>query len=254
MKKVILLLLVLPLLAIGQNTSEYMVFENAMITANPTHIKQFEAGMAAHNKKYHNDAVYGARVHMIGNGPNVGKYMWVMGPLPWSAMDNRPAKEGHDEDWNTNVLAYATAEGNLTYWKAETALSQFSMDFTIKNLQVDFYDIKRFKGKKAMEILEKIKKVMVEKYPNENYGIYTNEFPSTKEGRDIAFISFFDKSAWLGQDLDFAKKFDEVHGKGSFETFLKDWEAVTDGSETELWNHRPDLSGIEDKIEVKTRQ
>tara|TARA_R110002049_G_scaffold2179_1_gene15713 strand:+ start:8118 stop:8882 length:765 start_codon:yes stop_codon:yes gene_type:complete len=254
MKKAILLMLVLPLLALGQNSTEYMVFENAMITANPAHVKQFEAGMAAHNKKYHNDETYGARVHMIGNGQNVGKYMWVMGPLPWSAFDNRPAKDGHDEDWNNNVLAYATGDTNLTYWKFESGLSNFTKDFDVKNLQVDIYDIKRFKGKKTMEILEKIQKVMVEKFPNENYGIYTNEFPSTKEGRDIAFISFYQKSAWLGQDREFAKKYDEVHGNGSFATFLKDWEGLTDGSETELWINKPELGGIVDRVTVKKRQ
>ncbi len=243
MKKIILLLLVLPLLAIGQNTSEYTVFEIGMLTANPAHVKQFEAGMAAHNKKYHSDDVYGARIYIINNGPNVGKYLWVMGPLPWSAFDNRPAKEDHDDDWKTNVLAYANADGNQTYWKSEPALSNFSRDFKVKNLLVDFYDVKRFKGKQALEILGKIKKVMSEKFPNEIYGIYTNEFPSTKVGRDILYISFFEKSAWLGQDLEFAKKYDEVHGKGSFETFLKDWEALTDGSETELWTFSPELSG-----------
>lgn len=254
MKKVILLMLVLPLLAIAQTTSEYVVFENVVLTANPTEIKQFEEGMAAHNKKYHSDNEFGARVHLIGNGANVGKYMWVMGPLPWSAFDNRPAGDGHDDDWNNNVLAYTTGEANLIYWKYKADLSNFSKDFTVKNLLVDFYNVKRFKGAQTMELLKNIKEVMVEKFPNENYGIYINEFPSTTEGRDVAFISFFQKSAWLGEDPDFSKKYNEVHGEGSFKTFLKDWEDATEGVETELWINQPKLGGIVDRVEVKTRQ
>lgn len=251
MKTIFTWILLLPFLVISQNT-EYSVFENGLITANPTQVKQFEAGMASHNKKYHSDDVYGARVYTVNNGPNVGKYMWVMGPLPWSAFDNRPAQEGHDDDWNNNVIAYATSEGNQTYWKYEAALSSISKDFTVKNMLLDFYDVKRFKGKNALELLGKIKKVMTDKFPNEIYGIYTNEFPSTKEGRDIAYISFYDKSSWLGEDREFAKKYDEVHGNGSFETFLKDWEAVTEGSESELWNYSTALSGK--SANVKARQ
>ncbi len=254
MKKAIFLMLLLPFLATSQNSTEYAVFENGLISANPTQIKQFEAGMAAHNKKYHGDGIYGARVYTIGNGPNTGSYMWVMGPLPWSAMDNRPAKEGHDEDWNTKVLPYMLPEGDQTYWKYEAALSNFPKDFTLKNLLVDFYNVKRFKSEEAMALVGKLKKVMTEKFPDETYGIYTNQFSSTKEGKDLAYISFFDKSAWLGEDNEFMKKYEEVHGKGSFATFLKDWEAATDGSESELWKFRPDLSGINGEIKATDRQ
>lgn len=249
-------MLLLPLLAISQNSNEYTVFENAVLTPNPAQISQFEKGLAAHNKKYHGDGPYGARVHWISNGPNTGSYMWAMGPLPWSAIDNRPGqKDGHDADWDTNVMAYvAPGSGGQTYWKSEAEMSHFPKDFTVNNLLVDFYDIKRFKGKDAMKLLENIKKVMVEKFPDDTYGIYTNEFPSTKEGRDLANISFFEKSAWLGEDQEFPKKYDEVHGSGSFDQFLKDWEAVTDGSESELWIFRPDLSGISGEVKVAERQ
>ena len=254
MKKLILLMFLLPLMVVSQNSTEYMVIENGLIKANPKNIEQFEAGMAAHNKKYHADDLYGARIYTISNGANVGSYMWVMGPLPWSAMDNRPAKEGHDEDWNKNVLPYMLPDGDQTYWRFESDLSHFSKDFTIKNLLVDVYDIKRFKGKKAMSLLEKIKKVMLENFPNETYGIYSNEFPSTKEGKDIAFVSFFSKSSWLGENNEFAKKYNEVHGEGSFETFLKDWEGVSNGSLSELWIYRPDLSGLSGEVKAMSRK
>ncbi len=247
-------MLLLPLLAVSQNSTEYMVFENGLITANPAQLKQFETGMAAHNKKYHGDGMYGARVYTIGNGPHTGSYMWIMGPLPWSAMDSRPALQGHDEDWNTNVLPYMLPEGDQTYWKYEAEMSHFPKDFTIKNLLVDIYDVKRFKSKEAMALVGKIKKVMMEKFPEETFGIYTNQFPSTKEGRDLSYISFYDKSSWLGEDNDFLNKYEQVHGKGSFATFLKDWEAVTDGAESEIWTFRPDLSGISGEIKAVERK
>ena len=121
-------------------------------------------------------------------------------------------------------------------------------------MKVDVYDITRFQGKKAMEIMKKVKKVMVTKFPEEAFGVYVNEFSSTKEGRDLAYVSFFEKSAWLGKDAQFEKKYDEVFGKGSFEKIIKEWGQVTNGSQSELWVHREDLSGRSGEIKAAQRK
>ncbi|MFZ0490619.1 MAG: hypothetical protein WBV11_07560 [Salegentibacter sp.] len=255
MRKVIFLMLLLPFWAVSQNSteSEYGVFETANLVPNPAQISQFEKGLAAHNKKYHSEEPYGVRVYWVTNGPNTGSYHWSMGPFPWSALDNGPAekKEGHDADWNTNVAQYMTADsGEESYWRAQTELSRFPKDFTINKMAVDYWDIKRGKHDDAMKLVKKVYDVYAQKSPNEIYGIYTNEFPSTKEGKDLAVISFFDKSAWLGQDNSIAKKYDEMYGEGSWKQFLKDWMDVTNGGSTEIWVYRPDLSGISGDVKV----
>ncbi len=256
MKKVIFTLLLLPFLAVSQNSTEYGVFETADLIPNPAQISQFEKGLAAHNKKYHSGDPYGVRVYWVANGPNTGSYHWSMGPFPWSALDNGPAqKEGHDADWNTNVAQYTTADsGKESYWRGHNDLSRFPKDFTIKNMEVDYWDIKRGKYEEALELVGKIHKVYSEKLPEETYGIYTNEFQSTREGKDLAVISFFDNSAYLGQDQGMPKKYDEVYGEGSWKQFLNDWMEVTNGGETELWIFRPDLSGISGDLKVAERQ
>lgn len=251
MKTIFYGLLLLPLMAISQNNAGYMVVENALIVPNVTKISELDAGLAAHNKKYHKDGTYGASVYYIGNGPNTGSYIWSMGPLPWSAMDERPELEGHDEDWNKNVLPYMMPHGDQLYWKFHSERSNFPVDFKMNKLLVDYYDIKPFQMEKAMKLLENIQKVMKDKFPNETYGIYTNELPSTKDGRDLAFVSFFQKSAWMGDDWKFAEKYNEVHGADSFARFIKDWEQVTQGKESELWYFRPDLSGESGEFKVE---
>lgn len=253
MKNVFYLLLLIPLLVISQNSQEYTVFENGMITANPTKIKEFETGIAAHNKKYHAEGIYGARVYWISNGVNVGKYIWAMGPLPWSAFDKRPALEGHDDDWNTNVLPYTMAEGDQTYWRFHPKLSGFNKDFNLKNLKLFMIDIKPFQDGKMMKLMEKVQKVMATKHPEAIYGMYTNEMPSTKDGRDFAFVDFFDNSAWMGKEDTFPKDYDEVHGTGSFMTFLKELGEVTQGVQSELWIFREDLSGLSGKVTAASR-
>ena len=247
-------MLLSPLLVISQNTKEYAVFENVMITVKSDKVKLFEVGMAAHNKKYHSDEVYGAIVYSIASGRNTGKYIWAMGPIPWSAMDSRPSKEGHDDDWQNKVAQYTESETDITYWKFKADLSNFPKDFEVNKLKVDMYDITRFQGKKVMEIMKKIKKVMVTKFPEEAFGVYVNEFSSTKDGRDLAYISFFEKSAWLGEDSKFSEKYDEVYGSGSFEKLIKEWGQVTNGSQSELWIHRDDLSGKSAKVIVTKRK
>lgn len=255
MRKLIFTMLLLPFVAISQNSTEYGVFETANLIPNPAQITQFEKGLAAHNKKFHGEGPYGARVYWISNGPNTGSYHWSMGPFPWSSLDNRPTqKEGHDADWNNNVAQYMTADsGSQNYWRLHNELSRFPKDFTIKNMKVDYWDIKRGKYEDAIKLVEKVNKVYAEKNPDEIWGIYTNEFPSTREGRDLAVISFFDKSAWLGEEDGLAEKYNEVYGAGSWEQFLKDWYDVTEGGESELWVFRPELSGTSGNVKAAER-
>lgn len=211
--------------------------------------------MSAHNKKYHADGACGANVYWISNGKNLGSDVWIMNPHPWSARDGRPAQKDHNADWNKNVLPYVVSDGDQTYWKFNADLSNFPKDFILKNLLVEIYDLKRFQGKKMRELMQKIHKMMVEKFPEETFGIYTNELPSMTDGKDLANVSFFDKFSWMGEDSKFPEKYNEVNGAGSFATFLKEWEEITNGKySSEIWIYRADLSGLNGEIKAVTRQ
>ncbi len=254
MKKCILLLLALPIIAISQESQEYLVLENAMLTPHPEKIMEFEKGMAAHNKKFHTSDGFGSRIYWISSGKNAGKYMWVMGPLPWSAMDNRPAQEGHDEDWNKNVMAHALAEGDVTYWRFHPQFSNFPKDFDLNYLSVFMVDFKRFKYPEMINILEQVSEVSKKMSPEDAYGVYTNEMPDSEDTRDLAFVNFFDSFGWMGRDDTFSKEFEKANGEGSFTEFLKEVEAATNGESTELWIYREDLSGLGPKVQSLSRQ
>ncbi len=255
MKNAILTLFLIPFLALSQNNEGYTILENGMITPDPAKITEFESGLAAHNKTYHGEGLYGARVYWIASGKNTGSYMWVMGPLPWSELDKRPAQKEHDNDWTNNVMPYVLPQGEQTYWKFHPKLSNYPKDFTIKNILVDIYDVKRFKGSKLLPMLNKIHKTMVEKFPEETFGMYTNELSSMTDGKDLAYVSFFENSSWMGIDGKFSEKFDETHGAGSFEKFLEDWEDITHGKySSEIWIYREDLSGLSGELKAMARQ
>ena len=253
MKKVLYTLLLLPLLAIAQ-TNEGLVLENVMLTVNSENIEEFEAGIAAHNKKFHAEGPYGARVYTVLNGKNAGKYMLIMGPLPWSAMDGRPSSKEHTDDNNKNINKYLTPEVEVNYMKMHPELSNFSKDFEIDKVSVFMIDVKRFKQSDFMEkVVKKVVQVYKEKMPDQVYGIYTNEMDNM-DGLDFGWVDFFKGSSWLGEEDKFVQHFEEVHGAGSFPGFLADVEATTDGERTEIWQLRKDLSGSSALVKAATRQ
>ncbi len=253
MKKLMCALLLLPFLAVAQ-TNEDLIFENAMLTVNPEKIMEFEAGIAAHNKKYHAEGPYGARVYSVLNGKNASKYMLIMGPLPWSAMDGRPASKEHTDDNNKNINKFLMPDVEVNYMKIHPQLSNFSKDFEINKLSVFRIDVKRFKEEEFMEnVLKKVVKVYKDKMPDQIYGVYSNEMNSL-DGIDFGWVDFFDSSSWLGTEDKFVQNFEEVHGAGSFVKFMADVEATTDGDSTEIWTLRKDLSGLDPKVVVATRQ
>jgi hypothetical protein len=254
MKTLFISLLFIPLYMLGQAQDTYTVFENGILTANPAMITEFEAGLASHNQKFHAEGLYGARVYWISNGPNVGRYVWVMGPLPWSALDQRPAQEGHDTDWNTTVLPYMMVEGDQDYWRFHPELSNFPADFDLKNLLVFMVDIKRFQDMAFIDkVVKKVQKVYMEQYPEQTYGVYTNEMASAS-GKDFAWVDFFSETSWLGRPDTFPQKFEAVHGAGSFAGFLQDVETTTNGEVEEYWIFREDLSGLKARVAAVARQ
>ena len=253
MKKLMFTLLLLPILAIAQ-TNEALVIENVMLTVNSENIEEFEAGIATHNKKFHADGPYGARVYTILNGKNAGKYMLVMGPLPWSAMDDRPHSKEHTDDNAKNINKYLTPDVEVNYMKMHPELSNFSKDFEIKKVSVFMLDVKRFKQKDFIEkVIKKVSKVYKEKMPDQLFGVYSNEM-NNMDGMDFAWVDFFENSSWLGKEDKLPQYFEEVHGAGSFAKFIADVEATTDGEHTEIWELRNDLSGSSAQVKAATRQ
>ena len=253
MKRLLITIVLIPLMMVSQ-TNESLVIENIMLTVKPDKIAEFEAGIAAHNKKFHATGPFGARVYNIDNGKNAGKYMLIMGPLPWSALDDRPASKEHSEDNNKNINQYLESSVEVNYMKMHPDLSNFSKDFEINKVSVFMIDIKRFKDMDFIEkVVNKVVKMYKEKMPDQIYGIYTNEMPNM-DGMDFAWVDFFDSYSWMAKDDTFMRDFEDVHGTGSFQQFMKDVEATTDGDKGEIWSLRKDLSGPDAKVIALERQ
>ena len=253
MKKLFLFLLLAPLGMLAQENAGYPVFTNIILTANPAEISQFESAVKEHNARFHAEGDQGARVYQIMNGTNADKYVWTMGPHTWATIDEMDMGGDHFNHWNNEVLAHTIGNATTHVWRFRPERSNFSKDFDLKYLNVFIVDVARFGGEKFMSVVDRVNKVYAEKWPDYQYGTYYNTMPSN-DGMDFAWVDFFDKMAWLGQDDEFAKNFEEVHGAGSFATFMEDVAASTDGEMTEVWMYREDLSGLGPQVMAVQRQ
>lgn len=243
MKKLLsLLLLMVPGFLMAQN-EEPVIVQNVMIGVLPGHMADFRAGMAEHNKTFHSDAEYGCRVYSIANGENTGKYIWSM-VSSWSAMDNRPSSTEHDEHWDTQVAVHMQPDANASFWRWSADLSTNTNLSEIDILMIWTVDLKMAKQSRAMELLEKVKKVYDEKMPDDPYGIYMNTMSSTHEGRDLAIVSYMDNLAEMNEQEDFVAYFNEVHGSGSFTSFITEWRSLIKAEATEMWVYDEELSGL----------
>ncbi|MEL6919090.1 MAG: hypothetical protein AAFO99_15340 [Bacteroidota bacterium] len=243
-------LLFIPNFTLAQESQQAPMFMNVMLTAHPTKITEFETGVAAHNKKFHTEGASAVNVFWIASGKNSGKYVWSMGPTAWSAMDeaNNP-DAAHALDWNTNVAPYTLAEMETTFWKSDIAHSNFTKDFTLKNLAIFMLDMKRFKQMEFMSVLDKVHNVFKAKDPDHQWGVYFNEL-ANNDGQDMVWVDFFDKSAWMGREDKFPQWYEEVHGEGSFLSFLREFENTTNSDHQELWMFRADLSGTNGAVQA----
>ena len=101
---------------------DYVQYETQYLVALPGQSEDLEEALGDHNRRFHNEGAFLARVRYVINGPRTGQYVWIMGPGTWTEWDARPADDAHDSDWANNVLAHAR-NGRVEYWRQMDGLS-----------------------------------------------------------------------------------------------------------------------------------
>ena len=222
-----LFFLMIPSLVMGQ-ADEPSLYEVVRIKVKPGQEKAFEAAVKSHNEKFHGEGQFRAGLAYNINGPFGGTYSWIMGPTNYTAMDTRPAKGAHDDDW-MKVDAFAEEISPPTYWSFDTKLSQTVQNEADDKDLIWVFDIKSGQNARWAELVGKVKEVYEKKRPNESFRVVWNEFSDTKLGHDAVILFGMSKWGWLDQNRDFGKIFDEVHGPNTWHNFLNDFSACVDG-------------------------
>jgi hypothetical protein len=220
---------------------DYVMFETQYIKVQPGRWQEFSDKMAAHNKQFHSEGPFTARVWRVSTGAHSGQVSWVMGPCTFTDLDNRPSGDPHNTDWLNNVMANAVEGIHNEYWRGISDLSYVPNQDQDPLLRIRFVDVAAGEAYRFRQMMSNIKEVLAKKnYPNPRT-VYENQF-STTSGREWAIVTSFDKWADLDRDNDFPKDYEEVHGDGSWALFMEEVEEVVDSSEIEMRELLPELS------------
>jgi hypothetical protein len=230
MKKLLLLLLMTPFFLNAQDQApDPELFIVVDIDVKDGMEDAFEAAVKSHNEKFHAaDGLYRARLFYNINGPTGGLYTWVMGPTTYTAMDDRPKGDDHDDDWD-KVMEMGEIVGSPGYWDFSSSLSHTVEGNSYSKRLIWMYDIKRGQWKRWSELVGKIKEVYEAKRPNEDFWVVWNDFADTRAGKDAVIIFPFDSWSWMDQKNDFPKLYEEVHGQGSWRHFMNEFSETING-------------------------
>ncbi|HLF62782.1 MAG TPA: hypothetical protein VI603_03480 [Saprospiraceae bacterium] len=223
--------------------TDYVQWVVVDLTPKADKIGMFEAGLAAHNKKYHTADPYKAYVWAVNTGPGSGSYTWVMGPISFAQMDARPVNAEHDTDWNNNVVAHCESVAEISYWRWDEELSyapEGAQNFTKSRIR--FSTILPGEGDRYEEQVKKIVEVYKQKKYPAAYNVYWRYGAS--EGPHAAIGMDFANWAYLDTPNTFVEDFESIHGDGSWQRFLEELDLCIDRSKTydELTEFMPGLS------------
>lgn len=224
------------------------IWETIILTPDNTKLKILGENMRKHNQKYHKEGTYSASVYNIASGPHTGKLIWIMGPIQFSQLDDRPAAGGHDEDWRDNVMPYIKKVEQGEYWQGDNELSNVSMltpdpaDYPI--LFTRYWEINLEHQHQVNARLKLVSNTVKEMEGENPFGIYYNLFrQGEKIGRHIATVAFYKNWTDFDRDPKFRETFMKSHKEQDWDAFIRDGELILDNSWDEIWVYDAQLSG-----------
>lgn len=221
--------------------SQNVVFETIYLQPKTESIKELGEKMKVHNEKYHSTAPYTASVWRVLTGQHSGNMLWIMGPFTFSDLDTRPADGGHDEDWSEGVLPLTHGMSDGYYWKLRPESSYLpSEGYRGKLMRVRTLDIKPGKWDEFSHMMSLIMKVYNEKKLENSIGIYNNVVQD--QNRDVAIVWQYENYAYMDNDMDFGKIYEEVHGDNSWNRFNEAMREIVESASDELMEVIPEMS------------
>lgn len=237
MRKVFLLLLLIPLFGISQNKNVVSAFR---CFPKVDKVGEFEKALTAHAQKYHTGD-WKWRVYEIQSGPDYSGYHIVEGPNSWEQFDNRGNLGAeHTNDWNKNCAIYLTDRTSSGYSEYQADLSSVPVgDFSDK-INITHWYPKMGWGNKINDLLKNMKKTW------DASGQSVAVFTSNSSGpNQYALVTRY-KQGLKEKANDFRKPFQEryeaTNGANTWDDFIDNIRNYLNDAWSELLFYRADLS------------
>ena len=237
MRKLQLLLLLMPFAAMSQNKTVVSTFR---VFPKVDKASAFEKAFIAHATKFHTGD-FKWKVYEIQSGPDATGFHVIEGPLSWDAFDKRAdLGAAHTADWNNNVMPNTSERGTANF-------SVFQEDMSTVNI-TDYADkilISHLIPKPGMtaaldEMTKKMKAVWTAS--NETVAVYRSIASGDPQ---LTYVTRL-KTGLKELDSDFRKPMPEryaaLNGSNSWTDYLKDYSNIVEKRWSELLFYRPDLS------------
>lgn len=223
-----------------EKNEKYVMFEAITLSMKSGDNAKLKEVMKTHNDTYHKSDPHKAQVYAINSGPNAGKMVWMMGPLQFADLDNRPEGKAHDDDWK-KVQAFIESLSSVEYWRRDDDLSVLK-DKTSNQLYVRFWNVSREYGFLVNDLLKKISETQKALDRENSWTVWDNQFRQGSRGRHMATVGGFDKWADLDKDMGFKKKFEELYGEDAWIPFWRTFDLAFTDSWDEIWTYLPEMS------------
>ncbi|RXK62139.1 hypothetical protein ESA94_03750 [Lacibacter luteus] len=236
MRKIFLLCLLVPVLGISQNNvlSTFRVFPKA------DKLLEFEKALTAHAQKYHTGD-WKWRVFYIESGPDAGGYHVTEGPLSWEQLDKRGnISTEHTADWAKNVSPLTLDRGTTGYSVFNAELSTVALTDYSDKIIINHMFIKPGMINKATDLVKKLKKVWAA--GNESVAVYNVSLSGPPQIVTVTRLKQGLKELAPGFRKPMPERYNEIHGEGAWEYYLKDYAEAVENRWNEMLVFRADLS------------
>ncbi len=237
MKKMFLLVLLLPVLVMAQNKN---VVQANRVFPKPDKVAEFEKGLAAHAQKYHTGD-WKWRVFEIQTGPDAGGYHITEGPLAWETFDGRgDLGTEHTNDWNKNIAVYTTDRGSVTFSVFRENMSTVGItDYADKIIINHMYPKPGYLGN-VRDMVMKMKKAWT--LGNESVAVYESAVSGEPQIVTVTRLKGGLKELATGFRKPMDERYNEANGAGSWDYYLADYAKYVERRWSELLYLRTDLS------------
>jgi hypothetical protein len=212
MRKMIFLLLALPLAGLAQNKN---LVSTARYFTKPGMWQKFETAISAHAKKYHNDD-FAWRVYTIETGPDAGGYMVVEGPNNWGSVDGRgDLGAAHMADWENTVQVNLTDRTSNVYYEYREGWSTSPISEMADKISISHVFLNPgYRGEYVEDVLKPNKKLW------EVDGARMAVYDASLSGQpQIAIVTRYTKGLKVRDEsnpVGFVERFKKANGGGDY--------------------------------------